>query len=84
MINKKGSSDHKDCAIAGGVLYVTPERVDIITDAIEFKEKIDVSRAERAKRHAEQMLKQKNDEAEQKLAEYALQRAINRIDVKKM
>ena len=82
-INSKGKQDFKECAIAGGVIYVTKERVDIITDAIEAKESIDVSRAERAKRQAEQMLKQKSDENEHKMAELALQRAINRISMKK-
>lgn len=82
-INKRGSSNFKDCAIAGGILYVTPERIDIITDAIEYKEKIDITRAERAKKLAEQMLRQKQDETEQKLAELALKRAMNRIDIKR-
>ena len=82
-INSKGKQDFKECAISGGVIYITKERVDIITDAIEAKESIDVSRAERAKRQAEQMLKQKTDENEHKMATLALQRAINRISIKK-
>lgn len=82
-INKKGSHDYVDCAIAGGLLYVTPEKVEIITDAIERKDKIDITRAERAKREAEARLKQRQDATETHLAELALKRAINRIMIRK-
>lgn len=82
-INKKGSHDFTECAIAGGLLYVTPEKVEIITDAIEFKKDIDVNRAEKARREAEAALKAKSDNTEHHLAELALKRAINRITVRK-
>ena len=82
-INKQGSSDFVECAIAGGLLYVTPERIEIITDAIEKKKDIDISRAEKAKRTAESELKAKTDATEHKLAERALQRAVNRINIRK-
>ena len=82
-INKIGTKEFVECAIAGGIIYVTPEKVEIITDAIEEKNKIDVSRAEKAKRLAEIILKQKGNASEHNLADMALKRAMNRISVKK-
>lgn len=82
-INEKNSPDHKVCAIAGGVVYAKPEGIQIITDAIEFKEKIDVNRAMKAKARLESQLKHKQDQEEIKKNEMALMRAINRINVGK-
>ena len=83
QINKKGSKEFVECAIAGGIVYVTPEKVEIITDAIEEKNKIDVARAEKAKKLAEIALKHKGNASEHNVAEMALKRAMNRISVKK-
>lgn len=83
-INKAGSSNYKEGAISGGLLYVTPNSVDIITDAFEEKGQIDVSRAERAKKYAEQGLKAKKNSIEYELSKRALKRAINRLSVKKL
>lgn len=82
-INEKNSPDFKACAIAGGVVYAKPDGIQIITDAIEFKEKIDVNRAMRAKERLEAQLKHKQDQEEIKKNEMALMRAINRINVGK-
>ena len=81
-INKVGTSENVQCAIAGGVLYVTPDKVEIITDAIEEKSKIDKNRAEKALKEAERLLNLKTDAKEHHLASLALKRAINRINVK--
>ena len=78
-----GAPENKMCAIAGGLLYVTPEGVDIITDAIEYKDKIDLSRAERAKKAAESELNHKLDDSDKLKAELALMRSINRITIRK-
>ena len=83
MINPQSSNKHKVCAIAGGLVIANKESVNIITDAIEYKEKIDLARAERARQHAERALKNTKSEAEHQLASVALKKALNRIDVKK-
>jgi len=44
--------------IAGGVIEVQPDQVTVMADAAENVLEIDVSRAEAAKRRAEEMLKQ--------------------------
>lgn len=82
-INWPGDKDFKDCAISGGLLYVESDSVSIITDAIEYKEDIDISRAEQAKLDAEAALRNKHDKAQHIKLEYALARAINRINVKR-
>ncbi len=45
-------------AIAGGVVEVQPEIVTVLADAAENVEEIDISRAEAARRRAEEFLKQ--------------------------
>ena len=81
-INKQGTKEFVECSIAGGLLYVTPEKVEIITDAIEEKNSIDVNRAEKAKRLAELELKNKKESVEYHLAGLSLKRAINRLRVR--
>lgn len=44
--------------ISGGVIEVQPDIVTVLADAAENVQEIDVSRAEAAKRRAEEMLKQ--------------------------
>ena len=44
--------------IAGGVIEVQPDLVTVMADAAENVQEIDVSRAEAAKRRAEELLKQ--------------------------
>ena len=74
----------EECAIAGGLVYVTTSEVQIITDAIEYKANIELNRAEKAKREAEVKLKQKLEDSEHHKQSLSLKRAINRIHVKKM
>lgn len=83
LINSNASSKKRVCAIAGGLVIAKQESIDIITDAIEFKDDIDVSRAQRAKTNAEAALKQSKSDEEQQQAQIALKKAINRIQVKK-
>lgn len=83
QINKENTHEYVECAIAGGLLYATPEKVEIITDAIEEKSKIDSNRAEKAKRVAQATLKTKSDDTDNKMAKLALKRALNRISIGK-
>ena len=82
-IEIKHEKHKKISAISGGIVYANPESINIITDAIENKEKIDLARAKLAKKEAEARLKQKLDKAEMLIAQQALQRAVNRINVGK-
>jgi F-type H+-transporting ATPase subunit epsilon len=79
---KKGSSTEL-VAVSGGFIEVRPDKVTILAQAAEKAESIDVSRAEAAKKRAEERLNQKTDEIDFKRAELALRRAINRLNVTK-
>ena len=67
-------------AIAGGMLYFKDNECTILTPAIENKEDIDLRRAEEAKERAEKRIHDPN--MDQKRAEIALRKAMNRISVK--
>jgi F-type H+-transporting ATPase subunit epsilon len=79
---KQGSSTEL-VAVSGGFIEVRPDKVTILAQAAEKAESIDVSRAEEAKKRAEERLNQKTDEIDFKRAELALRRAINRLNVTK-
>lgn len=78
-----GAPENKVCAIAGGLLYVTKEEVRIITDAIEYKDKIDLARAQKALNSAKAEVSKKHESSEGIKATLALKRAINRITIRK-
>ena len=80
---KKGS--HTDLvAVTGGILEVRAEQVNILAQAAETAEHIDVDRAMKAKERAEARLHEKRqDNVDFKRAELSLQRAVNRITVSK-
>jgi len=58
MIKVRAKGQEQVFTVAGGVAEVQPDIVTILADAAENVEKIDVERAEAAKRRAEEMLKQ--------------------------
>ena len=70
-------------AIRGGVLYFHNNQCMILTPAIENESEIDLERAIKAKERAERRLAAVNDQnVDLARAQVALQRAINRINVK--
>jgi F-type H+-transporting ATPase subunit epsilon len=72
-------SEYKIAALSEGYISVEGD-VTIFTDAAEWPQEIDLERAQRAKRRAEDRLKQ--NDSDHFRAEVALHRAINRIKVK--
>lgn len=68
-------------AVAGGLFYFRDNVAEILTDAIENKNDIDTSRAEKAKTRAENRLNSKDPNIDMRRAEVALKKAINRITV---
>lgn len=71
----------QEYAIAGGLFYFRGNKAKILTDAIEEKSEIDVDRAKAAKERAEKRLASADPNIDQKRAQVALMRAINRISV---
>lgn len=71
-------------AIAGGLFYFRDNVAEILTDAIENKNDIDLERAEKAKERAEKRLESKDPNIDLKRAQLALSKAMNRIDIKNL
>ena len=66
-------------AIAGGLFYFRDNEAEILTDAIEHEDEIDIERAQQAKERAERRLQDEN--YDMKRAEIALKKALNRIKI---
>jgi F-type H+-transporting ATPase subunit epsilon len=68
-------------AIAGALFYFKDNQAEILTDAIEGKNEIDVERAIAAKERAEKRLASKDPNVDYKRAQAALDRALVRLKV---
>jgi F-type H+-transporting ATPase subunit epsilon len=79
LIRKDNEEEY--LAISGGFLEVRPDKVVILADACERAEEIDVTRAEAAKRRAEELLKARPPEVDAAAAEAALRRSLARLKV---
>lgn len=80
-VRMKKDGKTEQVAVNGGFLEVRPDKVTILAQTAEAAEQIDLTRAEEAKKRAEQRLQSKQDDVDFRRAELALQRAINRINV---
>lgn len=79
LIRKDGEETY--LAISGGFLEIRPDKVVILADTCERAEEIDISRAEEAKRRAEERLKTRPPGVDVGQAEAALRRALVRLKV---
>ncbi|WP_028559242.1 F0F1 ATP synthase subunit epsilon [Paenibacillus pinihumi] len=70
-------------AVNGGFVEVRKDKVVILAESAERQNDIDLDRAMAAKNRAEQRLKAKQDEFDFRRSELSMQRAMNRINVKK-
>jgi F-type H+-transporting ATPase subunit epsilon len=70
-------------AVSGGFIEIRPEAVTILAQSAELSSEIDIERAVEAKKRAEQRIQEHRPETDVKRAEYALRRAINRLEVAK-
>ena len=68
-------------AVAGGLLYFHDNHAEILTDANENKDEIDVERAKASKERAEKRLTRTDRNTDMKRAELALKRSLNRLTV---
>ncbi|MFP4697372.1 MAG: ATP synthase F1 subunit epsilon [Eubacteriales bacterium] len=71
----------KKAALHGGFSEITPDKVTILTDAAEWPEEVDVTRAKKAKEAAEYKLRDREGDVDFARAEGALLRALARIDL---
>jgi F-type H+-transporting ATPase subunit epsilon len=77
---KKGNST-ESVAVHGGFIEVRPDVVTVLAQQAELASNIDIDRAKRAAKRAEEKLQAKTDQQEALLVELDLKRAINRINV---
>jgi len=75
------AGDSLDIAISGGFMEVRDNQVVILADTAERAEAIDVDRARRARESAEQMLRERPQDADLVRAEAALRRSTARLKV---
>ena len=71
----------KIAAVHAGFAEILNDKVTLLAEVAEWPEEIDVSRAEAAKERAQQRLSDRADSIDSKRAEFALRRALVRIDV---
>lgn len=71
----------QEYAVAGGLFYFRNNLAEILTDAVESKEEIDVERAESARQRAERRLASDNPNYDIQRARIALEKALNRLSV---
>lgn len=87
LIYKEGQSEATSISISGGILEIRPDsKVYVMADSAERSEEIDILRAEEAKRRAEEMLSQTDQElADVDFArlQATIERELNRIHIGK-
>lgn len=79
LLRSKGNSHVFACG--GGVLTCKDNEVHLLINSIEAPDEIDVARALKEKEDAEKLKVVANSAEEIKLAEYKLQKALNRLKV---
>ncbi|MDP2919824.1 MAG: ATP synthase F1 subunit epsilon, partial [Dehalococcoidia bacterium] len=77
---RKGSEEYS-LVVTGGFVEVRPDHVTVLADSAERAEEIDISRAEAAKKRAEERLAKHMPEADMARAEAALRRSLTRLKV---
>lgn len=70
-------------AVHSGFVEILPDRVTFLAELAEWPEEIDKDRAEAAKMRAEERLAHKTEMTDVKRAEFALHKALVRIDIAK-
>lgn len=70
-------------AVHSGFAEILPDKVTLLAEIAEWPDEIDKSRAEAAKARAEERLANKTEAIDVKRAEFALRKALVRIDLVK-
>jgi len=78
LVIRKGTEEDY-LTISGGFLEVRPDKVVILADACERAAEIDVTRAEEAKKRAQEALKEAKTTVDAATAEAALRRSLARL-----
>lgn len=76
-------SGDKKAAVHAGFAEILPDKVSILAEIAEWGDEIDLTRAEEARKRAEERLAKKQDGIDLARAEIALKKAIVRIQLAK-
>lgn len=79
-IHKDGEEDVV-AAVHSGFAEILPDKVTLLAEIAEWPDEIDKNRAEAAKARAEERLANKTEATDIKRAEFALRKALVRIDI---
>ncbi|MFV0465859.1 MAG: ATP synthase F1 subunit epsilon [Lachnospiraceae bacterium] len=79
-----GAGGSKVAAVHSGFAEILPDRVMMLAEIAEWPEEIDIERAKRAKERAETNLQSKDADTDTVRAEFALRKALTRINVKEI
>lgn len=80
---KKDGEEDVVAAVHSGFAEILPDKVTLLAEIAEWPDEIDKSRAEAAKARAEERLANKTEAIDVKRAEFALRKALVRIDLAK-
>jgi F-type H+-transporting ATPase subunit epsilon len=80
LLIKKGNEEIS-MAIGGGFLEIRPDKVIVLADTAERYDEIDISRAEAARKRAEELIKRGVSKEDAGAAEAALRRSLIRLRV---
>ena len=81
-IHKDGEDD-VIAAVHSGFAEILPEKVTLLAEIAEWPDEIDKNRAEAARKRAEERLAHRTEAIDVKRAEFALRKALVRIDIAK-
>ena len=79
----KDGEDNVIAAVHSGFAEILPEKVTLLAEVAEWPDEIDVERAEKKKKRAEERLASKAESVDVMRAELALRRALVRMDIAK-
>lgn len=81
IVTIHNGEEEKCAAVHAGFAEILNDKITLLAELAEWPDEIDISRAEAAKARAEQRLANHTAEIDVKRAEYALHKALIRIDV---
>lgn len=80
IVTIHNGDDTKSAAVHAGFAEILGDRVSLLAEVAEWPDEIDVERAEAAKARAEERLQNHTADVDVKRAEFALRKALIRID----
>ena len=83
LVYRRADGSVDAMALTGGFVEVFDNKVTVLADVAEKREEIDLERAERAVRRAEERIASRTQDMDLERARIALMRAINRLNVAK-